>query len=349
MCLNFPEYFPVKPKVPELADYFRSCGITVMPYTNGRLWDTKLISLRYAQSDACMKQIGGFYPDPYGGDKAYGRHDFAVMCPFAKNWQDAMSEFTERTFKEAGANAIYYDQIGCAGYRLCFNPNHGHPVGGGSWWADGYRAFLKREHDRYAPMNIALTTEGTAECYMDVCDGQLVVTAATGEDVPFFPAVYSGYAIYFGTRQSARKAFDPTFALMAREFTWGVVNGWSDDWYPNRWGTEKRTAEAAVAFARAREANRDLFVYGTLEDELRPVSPLEMRTHVWKGTWTKTAYTGDVAVVTGTWWKDRAGKSVLSAVNTTDDPQTVKFRVPHRKDVCVSRTFKPREIVVERY
>ena len=349
MCLNFPEYFPVKSKVPELAEYFRSCGITVMPYTNGRLWDTKLISFRYAESDACMKQGGGFYPDPYGGDKAYGRHDFAVMCPFAKNWQDAMSEFTERTFKEAGANAIYYDQIGCAGYRLCFNPNHGHPVGGGSWWADGYRAFLKREHDRYAPMNIALTTEGTAECYMDVCDGQLVVTAATGEDVPFFPAVYSGYAIYFGTRQSARKAFDPTFALMAREFTWGVVNGWSDDWYPNRWGTEKRTAEAAVAFARAREANRDLFVYGTLEDELRPVSPLEMRTHVWKGTWTKTAYTGDVAVVTGTWWKDRDGKSVLSAVNTTDDPQTVKFRVPHRKDVCVSRTFKPREIVVERY
>ena len=349
MCLNFPEYFPVKPKVPELSDYFRSCGITIMPYTNGRLWDTKLISFRYAESDACMKQDGGFYPDPYGGDKAYGRHDFAVMCPYAKNWQGAMSEFTERTLMEAGANAIYYDQVGCASYRLCFNPNHGHPVGGGSWWADGYRAFLKREHDRCAPKNIALTTEGTAECYMDVCDGQLVVTAASGEDVPFFPAVYSGYAIYFGTRQSARRAFDPTFAMMAREFTWGVVNGWSDDWYPNRWGTEKRTAEAAVAFARARERNRDVFVYGTLEDELRPIEPIEKRTFEWKQTWNKRCSTGEVAVVTGAWWKDRAGKSVLSAVNITDDPQTVRFRVPDRKNGCVSRTFKPREIVVERY
>ena len=349
MCLNFPEYFPVKPKVPELSDYFRSCGITIMPYTNGRLWDTKLISFRYAKSDACMKQDGGFYPDPYGGDKAYGRHDFAVMCPYAKNWQDAMSEFTERTFSEAGANAIYYDQVGCASYRLCFNPSHGHPVGGGSWWADGYRAFLKREHDRYAQKNIALTTEGTAECYMDVCDGQLVVTAASGEDVPFFPAVYSGYAIYFGTRQSARKAFDPTFAMMAREFTWGVVNGWSDDWYPNRWGTEKRTAEAAVAFARARERNRDVFVYGTLEDELRPIEPIQRRSFEWKHTWIKRCSTGEVAVVTGTWWKDRSGKSVLSAVNITDDPQTVKFRVPDRKNGSVSRTFKPREIVVERY
>ena len=348
MCLNFPEYFPVKAPVPELSKYFADCGIVTMPYTNGRLWDTKLMSFRYARKDACMRENGDFYPDPYGGDKAYGRHDFAVMCPYAKDWQDTMCEFTDRTVDEAKANAIYYDQIGCAGYRLCFNPDHGHPVGGGSWWADGYRAMLERMHDKYAPQNVALTTEGTAECYMDVCDGQLVVTSATGEDVPFWPAVYSGYAIYFGTRQSSRKPFDPTFALMAREFTWGVVNGWSDDWYPNRWGTEKRTAEATCAFARAREANRDLFVYGTLEDELRPLNPIGKREYEWKGTWSKHAFTGEVAVVTGTWWTDRSGSKVLVAVNTTDEPQTVKFIVPGGKKSTV-RNFKPREIVVENF
>ena len=349
MCLDFPEYFPVKPAVPELAAYFRSCGATVMPYTNGRLWDTKLVSFRYALKDACMKEEGGFYPDPYGGDKAYGRHDFAVMCPCARDWQDAVAEFTERTMSEAGANAIYYDQIGCAGYRLCYNPAHGHPLGGGSWWADGYRRMLKREHDRWAPRNVALTTEGTAECYMDVCDGQLVVTAASGEDVPFFPAVYSGYAIYFGTRQSARKAFDPTFALMAREFTWGVANGWSDDWYPNRWGTEKRTAEAAHAFAKARERNRDVFVYGTLEDELRPLDPLPIRRFEWKNTWISRSSTGEVAVVTGTWWTDRRGRKALSAVNITDERQRVRFAVPGKAGKVESLELEPREIAVKRY
>ena len=349
MCLDFPEYFPVKIGVPGLADYFRSCGVTVMPYTNGRLWDTKLISFRYARKDACMKPDGGFYPDPYGGDKAYGRHDFAVMCPFARDWQDAVDEFTERTISEAGANAVYYDQIGCAGCRLCFNPAHGHPVGGGTWWADGYRAMLKRTHDKCAPRNIALTTEGTAECYMDVCDGQLVVTVASGEDVPFFPAVYSGYAIYFGTRQSARKAFDPTFALMAREFTWGIANGWSDDWYPNRWGTEKRTAEAAYAFAKAREMNRDVFVYGTLEDELRPLEPLEKRRFEWRSTWNKRFSTGEVPVVTGTWWTNRSGRKVLAAVNITDEPQSVRFTVLGGKGAVESLGLRPREIVVRRY
>ena len=354
MCLDFPEYFPVKPAVPELAAYFRSCGATVMPYTNGRLWDTKLVSFRYARKDACMRENGGFYPDPYGGDKAYGRHDFAVMCPYASDWQDAIDEFTDRTISEAGANAIYYDQIGCAGYRLCYNSAHGHPVGGGSWWADGYRKMLNREHDKCAPRNIALTTEGTAECYMDVCDGQLVVTTASGEDVPFFPAVYSGYAIYFGTRQSARKAFDPTFAMMAREFTWGVVNGWSDDWYPNRWGTEKRTAEAAYAFAKARERNRDVFVYGTLEDELRPLEPLEKRLFVWEQTWNKRSSTGEVAVVTGAWWTDRNGRKTLAAVNITDERQRVSFEVPKREGEKPRRRtgtidLSPREIVVRRY
>ena len=350
MCLDFPEYFPVKPQVPELAAYFRSRGATVMPYTNGRLWDTKLVSFRYAKKDACMKPNGDFYPDPYGGDKAYGRHDFAVMCPYVRDWQDTIDEFTSRVVSEAGANAIYYDQIGCAGYRLCFNPAHGHPVGGGSWWADGYRAILKREHDKYAPRNIALTTEGTAECYMDVCDGQLVVTAASGEDVPFFPAVYSGYAIYFGTRQSARKAFDPTFALMAREFTWGVVNGWSDDWYPNRWGTDKRTAEAAGAFARMRESNRDVFVYGTLEDELRSLQPLEKKQFVWATTWGKqSAATGEVAVVTGTWWTDRGGRKVLAAVNITDENQRVSFAVPGHAERTVDLELQPREIVVRKF
>ena len=295
-----------------------------------------------------MKMEGGIYLNSYGGDKAYGKHDFMVMCPCAKDWHDAMDEFTQRMFNEARGSAIYYDQIGCAGYRLCYNPGHGHPAGGGSWWADGYRAFLKREHDKYAPQNIAITTEGTAECYMDVCDGQLVVTDASGEDVPFFPAVYSGYAIYFGTRQSARKAFDPTFALMAREFTWGVVNGWSDNWYPNRWGTDKRTAEAAYAFAKAREVNRDVFALGTLEDELRPVEPVEKRTFVWEPTYGKYSSTGEVAVVTGTWWKDRSGRHVLAAVNTTDERRQVKFRIPG-SDKPIEMSFKPREITVRRF
>jgi hypothetical protein len=136
---------------------------------------------------------------------------------------------------------------------------------------------------------------------------------------------------------------------MAREFTWGIANGWSDDWYPNRWGTEKRTAEAAYAFAKARELNRDVFVYGTLEDELRPLEPIEKRRFEWRQTWSKRFSTGEVPVVTGTWWTDRNGRKVLAAVNITDGSQRVRFAVPGKVKQFESLEFGPREIVVKRY
>ena len=136
---------------------------------------------------------------------------------------------------------------------------------------------------------------------------------------------------------------------MAREFTWGVANGWSDDWYPNRWGTEKRTAEAACAFARARELNRDVFVYGTLEDELRPLEPVEKKRVVWEQTWNARASTGEVAVVTGAWWTDRGGRKTLVAVNLTDERQGVSFRIPGRANETGKAELAPREIHVKKY
>ena len=186
---------------------------------------------------------------------------------------------------------------------------------------------------------------------MDLCDGQLLATSATGEDVPFYPAVYAGYTVYFGTRQSARMDFDSTFAIMAREFVWGVANGWSDDWYPNRWGTVKETADAACVFARARENARDFLVYGTLEDELRPLDALEER------SWTKELFKGANKVenelrlpaVIGAWWRNRKGERALVAVNVTDAPQTVRFQVFGTQGEERRLEVKPREILVRTY
>ena len=139
---------------------------------------------------------------------------------------------------------LYYDQIGCSHAKLCHVPEHGHPLGGGTWWADGYRAFLGRERDKFSAQGVAMTIEGSCECYIDVCDGFLVVTAATVEDVPLLPAVYSGYAVYFGQRQNIDTPFDSAFPLMAREFTWGVVNGWNAGW---------------KSVVRVRDMGRDVF------------------------------------------------------------------------------------------
>ena len=350
MDWNFPEFLPMKDGVPAVFDQLRKDGWTVMPYINGRLWDVKLMSYRYAKPDACLREDGTVFTEPWFG-RPYGKHDFAIMCPAVARWRDLLQDLAIRTVEETHANAIYYDQIGCAAHRPCFNPAHGHPLGGGTWWTDGNREIFRRAREVLSPKGVALTTEGTAECYMDLCDGQLLATSATGEDVPFYPAVYAGYTVYFGTRQSARMDFDSTFAIMAREFVWGVANGWSDDWYPNRWGTVKETADAACAFAKAREDARDFLVYGTLEDELRPLDALEER------SWTKELFKGANKVenelrlpaVIGAWWRNRKGERALVAVNVTDAPQTVRFQVFGTQGEERRLEVKPRAILVRAY
>ena len=324
MCLNFPENFPPRPGVKEVVARFRREGIVVMPYTNPHIYDALLESFNYVLPDACRREGGGWYSEPYAGG-AYGRHDFAVMCPCAVRWQAVVDHYSDRIFREMDANAIYYDQVGCGPPRLCFASEHGHPAGGGGWWARGRHEYMESAHAKFSPRNIPVTFEGTGESFMDVCDGNLVVTRATAEDVPFFPAVYSGYAIYFGIRQNVRdQKFDAAFSLMAREFTWGVINGWNWDWPTRDKRIDPRCGDAARLFAHAHAAARDFLVYGSLEGDLNPVKPLERRTFDWRMRWRGDYYEhADLPVVQGTWWRDAAGRrKALVAVNLTDERQS---------------------------
>lgn len=330
MCLNFPENFPVRYGVRECVDLFRRNGVVVMPYTNPHILDAKLELFRYAGRDACKKENGEWYNEPYTGGP-YGRHPFAVMCPAAKDWQDTVAHFSDRLFEETGANAIYYDQVGCSPPRLCFAPEHGHSLGGGTWWYEGRRKYLERAHRDYSSRNIPVTFEGSGDGYMDVCDGHLVVTRVTAEDVPFFPAVYSGYAIYFGIRQNVRAtAYDQVFTIMGREFLWGLINGWNWDWPTQDRKIDPRNAEAARLFALAHSRARDFLVYGSLEGDFIPLSPVKKRPFEWKMFWRgEYCEKGEIPELAGTWWRSADGnRKALFVVNMTDSEQTARFMAP---------------------
>ena len=184
MDTNFPEFLPARDGVGEVGEYLCGLGYVMMPYINARLWDSKLMSFAYAEKDMCRRENGSFYTEKWSG-KPYGRHDFGIMCPAADAWRNLLHRLALESINQTKCNAIYYDQVGCASPRGCRNPAHGHPLEGGRWWADGYRDMVTRAHDVFASRNIAITTEGTAECYMDVCDGFLATSVPTAEDVPF--------------------------------------------------------------------------------------------------------------------------------------------------------------------
>ena len=341
MDTNFPEFLPARDGVGEVGEYLCGLGYVMMPYINARLWDSKLMSFAYAEKDMCRKEDGGLFTEKWSG-KPYGRHDFGVMCPAAEAWRNLLHRLALESINQTKCNAIYYDQVGCASPRGCRNSAHGHPVGGGSWWADGYRTMFVRAHDVFAPRNIAITTEGTAECYMDVCDGFLATSVPTAEDVPFWTAVYSGYATYFASRFSVSSRFESgvdferTFPLMAREFVWGIVNCWSDDWRGEK-GIDGRKCDAALGFARARQSLMDFLALGSLEAPLETVSALPPVPYtVWEAMHSrKNPKSAELPAVIGAWWRDASRqKMALIGTNVSGETQTFRFK-------CLDSEFVP--------
>ena len=60
------------------------------------------------------------------------------MCPADLTWQHTIAD-TVGNIVGAGAAGVYIDQIAAAGPKPCFDPSHGHPLGGGSHWVQSVR------------------------------------------------------------------------------------------------------------------------------------------------------------------------------------------------------------------
>jgi len=84
--------------------------------------------------------------------------------------------------------------------RLCFAEDHGHPVGGGGFWARGYDDLLATMRERCQAVNprFIITTESHAEPYMAGLDGFLMCNLVGANQVPLFSAIYGGYTQTFG-------------------------------------------------------------------------------------------------------------------------------------------------------
>jgi len=221
---HYPHFFPPKPGVTKLAQGMVDQGLVVMPYINGRIADQNNPDFPDLVKDAAKSQDGNIYTELYDNEVKQ-----AVMCPYTRFWQDTVTANVKQLVAGLGVNAVYIDQIAAAPPCLCFDPTHGHPLGGGSWWVDAYRKMLAqvRAFARGDGRQVLITSENTAEPYMDGLDANLVVTEHSKSSIPILPAVYSGYTIYFGAAEGALKLSNEQWPIeLGRDFVWGCQNGW---------------------------------------------------------------------------------------------------------------------------
>jgi hypothetical protein len=231
---DFPHYFPIEAGFAEGVRELQGNDVQVMPYINGRLWDTldkrdeDFRFTREALPHAAKHLDGSVMTESYASHEPDGRLcRLAVMCPSSWFWVRELKSITDRLFREVGVKAVYIDQVAAASQNLCCDQSHNHLPGGGSWWNESYQA-LMRELNRNKPADRAFTTECNAEPHAASFDGYLTWQWIEPEQIPAFPLIYAGRVAMLGRNINGYKKNDVAYCKfhIAEQVLFGQQIGW---------------------------------------------------------------------------------------------------------------------------
>ncbi|GMV91597.1 MAG: putative glycoside hydrolase [Candidatus Hydrogenedentota bacterium] len=223
--VGFPEYLPPR----EGAEPFREAvadaqthGINAIVYMNQRLWGmtTESWKERDAARYAVKQPDGSIAPEVYN---TFVKAPNASMCMGTEFWRDTYATLAGEVVCDLGVSGIYMDQA-CSSLA-CYDTSHGHPLGGGTYWMEGFKALESDIRDRCAKVKeVGLAGEGCGEAWLPHLDMMLSLQvsleryAAPGmwEPVPLFNAVYHDVSTQYGNYSSLTRP--PYDELWPEEF-----------------------------------------------------------------------------------------------------------------------------------
>jgi hypothetical protein len=209
--VGFPEYLPPR----EGKDAFRdavaeakSQDVRAIVYMNQRLWGmtTKSWTDRNAAAFAVKKPDGKIEPEIYN---TFVKAPCASMCIATPFWRNTYASLAEAAVRDLGVAGIYMDQA-CTSLG-CYDPSHGHPLGGGDYWMDGFKQLEADIRKRTKDVkNVALAGEGCGEAWLPYLDMMLSLQVSLEryagstdwEPVPLFNAVYHDCSTQYGNYSS---------------------------------------------------------------------------------------------------------------------------------------------------
>lgn len=214
----------------------------VFPYINTRLFADHLDGWSVAKEYACKNENGTAYKEtnPSG-------QNFGVMEPNSTYWQDYMLDIIDDLRTRFGVDGIYLDQMGGpadtrdSGYpdnadrnfgdpmAICRDSSHNHPLGGGSWWLDGYREMAQRIQSS-VPDDFAVVGEDATEYYSEHVDGALSWTMGKFDaQIPAHHITYSGgkHFRYGKSHPNDYVTYEELNRVRtAQSLCWGDILGW---------------------------------------------------------------------------------------------------------------------------
>lgn len=321
---HYPYYFPIKEGVKEFCSNLTHQGHLVMPYINGRIVDLSNEDIDEFLPYATIDRFGNHYVEKYGNGVPQ-----MPMCPHTSFWQNKIVSVVDQIFNGLEVKGVYLDQISAADQKLCFNKNHGHPLGGGYWWNTGYRNML--DSIQYITHNKGrdkvITSEMNGEFNMDGIDGYLIWIKRDVKDIPLMTTIYSGYTRYFGSvGYGDLNMNDHDWKVkQGRDFIWGTQAGWMGTAIMNPKNKDK--ASYLKKIVDTRRLGKDYLVYGELVGLIQ--SDLQE-----KGEW-------KLPLIQGSVWKADDGNLGLFLVNYSTEKQEFDFDIDQfaKPNSTVEATF----------
>ena len=229
---NWLPYVEFYPGVDELVDSLITLGIRVAPYTNTRLWHTYTPDDNEGTRAASVaKNINlDWYLDT--------RYDAYVMDPSTETWRDKYAYIVHTLHTQLGVTDLYVDNFPT--FKLCYEPAHGHTVGGGSYWINGFVELARqvREAERSIEPDFTMTQECRVEFEIPVFDFLFVqywesppdtgspglpYVVSGGDPIPLFACVYHDYVGMIGSPMKRWEWYGDNHFAFA--YAYSFVNG----------------------------------------------------------------------------------------------------------------------------
>eukprot|EP01103_Thecamoeba_quadrilineata_P010711 TRINITY_DN2388_c0_g1_i1.p1 TRINITY_DN2388_c0_g1~~TRINITY_DN2388_c0_g1_i1.p1 ORF type:complete len:590 (-),score=80.07 TRINITY_DN2388_c0_g1_i1:543-2312(-) len=200
---NYPQYLPPKEGFGEVIEYLHANypDVKLVPYTNARIFDqnSELWDSLNASSWATKSAAARMNPQTLQYNiEVYSGQETSVMCPATDFWPATMGSIVQEFYDTYHVDGIYLDQIAARPADLCFDPSHGHPLGGGHHWVDGTRNLISQ----CSQEGKLVTVEENEEHVIDLVGG-LLMWCAPGSFPGAYQAVYGGWVNLFGRSFSA--------------------------------------------------------------------------------------------------------------------------------------------------
>jgi hypothetical protein len=280
----YPVYFPERTGLGDLVSSVQTnTNVTIMPYINGRMWDTGEGGGDPGDADAAIYFDSEGFADATKhsdgsviNDYPFEGNIWAIMCPTQSNWQDIITDASDQLTRSdrIQANSVYLDMVCASAPAQCMDPSHGHTLGGGSWWRAGYKQMFQKIHNEL-PIDDFLTVEGGNDFLLDEVDAFMIQGWETDNQVPAWQAVYTGQVQLFGTLTGgSHYPLQKFYGRLGQGFAYGVQTGRQFMWLAVSQNDDDTLMAAnwVKRLSRMRYKLKNFMSYGEMKRPIEPIS-----------------------------------------------------------------------------